>query len=72
MTSRPHATGHQPSVCITGSLRWVGGGHAECDGSGLHGLPEAALFLDSPSYVRTEVVVNVMPRCRSPVNHVPT
>jgi hypothetical protein len=36
----------QPSVCITGSLRWIGVGHAECDGSRLHKLPEAVQFLE--------------------------
>src|SRR5262249_30476829 len=40
------ATSLQPSVCVTGSLRWVGVGHAECDGSRLHELPEAIKFLE--------------------------
>ena len=40
------ATRLQPSVGITGSLRWVGVGHAEGDGSRLHELPEAVKFLE--------------------------
>ena len=40
------ATSLQPSVGITGALRWVGVGHAEGDGSRLHELPEAVKFLE--------------------------
>jgi IS1 family transposase len=40
------STGLQPSVRLTGLLRWIGRGHAESDGSGLHELPEAVEFLE--------------------------
>jgi hypothetical protein len=44
--SSSSATSLQPSVGITGSRRWVGVGYAECDGSRLHGLPEAVKFFE--------------------------
>src|SRR5437763_16884599 len=40
------ATSLQPSVRLTGALRWVGVGHAEGDGTRLHELPEAVKFLE--------------------------
>src|SRR5438128_7745936 len=40
------STSLQPSVCITGSLRWVGVGDAECDSSRLHESPEAVKLLE--------------------------